>query len=107
MCGLRVFKFGKGGVAVDGAVALDAQAAEAVGKVQIPLHLQRLESGKARTGDAVPGKLPQERADEAVAGAGGVHGLNFLAAGKGAGGAGKGVGAAAPAGVEDQLDVTW
>ena len=97
--------FGGGGVAVDGAVALDAQAAEPVGEGQILLQLAGGESGQSVAGDAVPGQLPQERADEAVSGAGGVHGLDLLALGKGVGGAGVGVSAASAAGVEDQLDV--
>ena len=51
--GSCVFHSRKGGVAVDGAVALDAQPAETVGKAEVLLQPGRGEGGQALPGDAV------------------------------------------------------
>ena len=94
---------GRRGVAGNGAVALHALTAIAVGECQPLLQLGRGGGGQAVRGYAVAAKLPQERPDEAVPRAGGVHGLDRLDGGKSLGRAGVGVGPGAAAGLDHQL----
>ena len=70
-----------GGVAVNGTVALHTVTAEPVGKIQPLVQLVRLQSGQGGAVHPVFVQLPQERADEPVPGAGGIHGLYRLAGG--------------------------
>ena len=72
----------KGGVAVDGTVLLHADAAELVGKGKVFVQLCFAELCQFFQCHAVTFQLPQKRADEAVACAGGVHSPDFPAGGK-------------------------
>ena len=69
--GLRLLHLFQGGVAVDGAVVLHADSAEAVGKNQILGQALAGKLWQLGGGHAVPLQLPQKRADKAVSRAGG------------------------------------
>ena len=85
---------------------LHADAAELVGKGKVLAKTGTAQLFQLVPRYAVTFQLPQKRADEAVACAGGVHSPDFPAGGKAMGGAGIGVGTAAAAGVQHQLHIT-
>lgn len=70
------------GIAVDGTIRLHADAAELIGKRKVFVQLCFAELCQFFQCHAVTFQLPQKRADEAVACAGGVHSPDFPAGAK-------------------------